>query len=113
MRSDTIPNYINSSRNQEKSSVESLLEFWNMESKIKSSCKIQCVYLQGVMLNPVCDWICEEVLYTHLILATFKNKFICDQAINPKISLVLVQVMVPYFKAVSQTQAKLYIYIYP
>ena len=74
-----------------------------MESKIKSSCKIQCVY---VMLNPVCDWICEEVLYTHLILATFKNKFICDQAINPKISLVLVQVMAPYFKAVSQTQAK-------
>ena len=64
------------------------------------------------MLNPVCDWICEEVLYKHLILATFKNKFICDQAINPKISLVLVQVMVPYFKAVSQTQAKLYIYIY-
>ena len=62
------------------------------------------------MLNPVCDWICEEVLYTHLILATFKSKFICDQAINPKISLVLVQVMVPYFKAVSQTQAKLYIY---
>ena len=59
-----------------------------MESKIKSSCKIQCVYLQGVILNTVCDWICEEVLYTYLILATFKNKFICDQAINPKISLV-------------------------
>ena len=80
-----------------------------MESKIKSSYKIQCMHLQGVMLNPVCHWICEEVLYTHLILATFKNKFICDQAINPKLSLVLVQV-VPYFKAVSQTQAKLYIY---
>ena len=63
MRSDTIPNYINSSRNQEKSSVESLLEFRNMESKSESSRKIQCVHLQGVMLNPVCDWICEEVLY--------------------------------------------------
>ena len=110
MRSDTILNYINNSRNQEKSSVESLLEFWNMESKIKSSCKIQCVYLQVVMLNPVCDWICEEVLYTDLILATFKkHKFICDQAINPKISLVLLQVVVPYFKAVCQTQVKSYI----
>ena len=39
------------------------------------------------MRNAVCDWICEEVLYTYLILVTFKNhKFICDQAINPKIS---------------------------
>ena len=39
----------------------------------------------------------------HLILATFKkHKFICDQAIYPKISLLLVQVVVSYFKAVGQ-----------
>ena len=73
-----------------------------------------CLYIyKFVMLNPVCDWICEEVLYTHLILVTFKShKFIYDQAINPKMSLVLVQVMLPNFKAVGQTQAKL-LYLYP
>ena len=61
------------------------------------------MWLDHVMINPVCDWICEEVLYTHLILATFKNRKF--KLLTQKIFLILVQAMVPNFKAVSQTQA--------
>ena len=49
----------------------------------------------------------------HLILATFKHKFICDQAINPKISLVFSASRGTIFQSCrSNTSQVIYIYIY-
>ena len=58
-------------------------------------------------------WICEWVLHMHLILATFKHKFIYDQAINPKISLVLSASRGTIFQSCrSNTSQVIYIDIY-
>ena len=53
MKSETIPNYINNSKNQENLQLSHYWNFGIWNPKLNCSYKIQCVYLQVVMLNPV------------------------------------------------------------